>query len=416
MKATSECLITVAIPTRNRAFYLYHALESCRLQPAHNFQYLVVDNNSEDNTSSVCAGFEQDPRFKYVRYEELGNINDQFARCLKHANGEWLSIIGDDDCIFPDFGALVEIAIEQAHSNSVDCITWDACIYRWPSFSGRERNFYKWFGLNSRYEFSADHMLIRPALSFQKHLNSNLKLLYQAPGVYHKACRITVLHALVERYGEKSVFFHSADISVSAHFVASGEAALHLRQPLSITGYSGESTGASHSVGKNDEVSDRYFKENPDAKPDYLALLQISESVEAEKVTVTEVGVTFLIVSRVLQRYGMAPPTLIEYVRNEINNAEKLSPDGRPIVKGLMDTLIKINSLDISEEEMLPLASAAPPKSLPDPDPSIRYQPTGIISNGEELVRLERTMDCSQHSVHSILDAALYCYFQLRFK
>ena len=416
MKPESECRITVASPTRNRAFYLRYALESCRLQPTQDFQYLVVDNNSEDDTSAVCTSFETDPRFKYVRYERVGNINDQFARCLEHADGEWLTIIGDDDCIFPDFGALIGVAIQQADLHSVNCLTWDACIYRWPSFSGRERNFFKWFGLNNRFGFGADQMVIRVASAFIQSIGSNLKLLYQSPGVYHKACRVTTLRELVERFGREEVFFHSADISVSAHFIASGETAIHLRQPLSITGYSGESTGASHSVGKNDSVSARYFSENPHAKPDYLQLLQISHLVNLQQTILTEIGVTFLIVAKVFQRHGIASPTVDEYVRNEIDNAPKLSPEGRLGLRELIQVLVGQYKLKISEQELLALSSKALAKSLPDPETEIRYEPTAIMSDGKELIRLEQTMDGSQHSIYSILDAACYCYFQLRFK
>ena len=415
MKTRNDIQMTVAIPTRNRARYLFYALESCRQQPSLKFQFIVIDNNSSDDTRAVCEHFSADPRFKYCFFDETGNINDQFQRCLENADGDWLTIIGDDDCIFSDFSALLEVAILGADSAAVNAISWDPCIYRWDSFSGVEKNRFKFFGLDNRFDFNGDQMIMRNPSSFHTHLKHNLKLIYQGPGVYHKACRRSALQTLCDRQGYQSVFYHSPDISVSAHLIGAGEVTLHARQSFTVLGYSENSTGASHSAGSNPKALERYYVENPEALPDYFQLLGIDAEPYTSGFTMSEIGVTFLILSTVFGSYACNPPSIQQYILSEISNSSKLAPAHRPGIKSVLLNLIKKHGLNHSDYELALFDSTDSPISLPPPDPATLYEKTGITSNGKELLRIERTIDGAAMQVHSILDAAAFAHAQFRF-
>jgi len=90
--------LSVIIPTRNRARYLSGALESLTRQTntRDNFEVIVVDNGSTDNTQEICASFtDRIPQLRYF-YEETAGLHTGRHRGMKTANSDIL-VYGDDD-------------------------------------------------------------------------------------------------------------------------------------------------------------------------------------------------------------------------------------------------------------------------------------------------------------------------------
>lgn len=112
MTVKSEPLITIAIPTYNRAdSYLSQTLESAVNQTYRNIEILISDNCSTDNTESVVKSF-NDPRICYFRQKENIKANENFNFLLKEARGDYFLLLHDDDLIDSDF---VETCIKAAN-------------------------------------------------------------------------------------------------------------------------------------------------------------------------------------------------------------------------------------------------------------------------------------------------------------
>ena len=62
----ADPIVSVCIPTYNRASLLTGAIESVLSQTFHDFTLLIVDNASEDETEAVVQSFD-DSRIMYVR-------------------------------------------------------------------------------------------------------------------------------------------------------------------------------------------------------------------------------------------------------------------------------------------------------------------------------------------------------------
>ena len=62
----SEPLVSIVLPTYNRAHLLGHAIRSVLAQTHRNLELIVVDDNSKDETPSVVRSFD-DARIRYVR-------------------------------------------------------------------------------------------------------------------------------------------------------------------------------------------------------------------------------------------------------------------------------------------------------------------------------------------------------------
>lgn len=93
--------VSVIIPTHNRAKILHLAVKCVLHQTFQDFEIIIVDDASQDNTEEVIRGF-RDNRIKYFRREMSGG--DAVARNLGIVNseGEYIAFLDDDDEWFPD--------------------------------------------------------------------------------------------------------------------------------------------------------------------------------------------------------------------------------------------------------------------------------------------------------------------------
>jgi glycosyltransferase involved in cell wall biosynthesis len=93
-------LVTLAIPTFNRAALLKECVSAALAQTYHNFEILVSDNASPDKTSEVLRGF-ADERLRVIRQPSNIGLLPNWNACLAAARGEYLVVVCDDDKIEP---------------------------------------------------------------------------------------------------------------------------------------------------------------------------------------------------------------------------------------------------------------------------------------------------------------------------
>ncbi|MES2701481.1 MAG: glycosyltransferase [Bacteroidota bacterium] len=105
--AAGTPLISLVICTYNREKFLPQALESIRQQqfPASDFELVIIDNNSTDNTAAISKKFIADNPNLTVRYFFETNKGLSFARNrgLKEAAAPVLSYIDDDVILSPAY-------------------------------------------------------------------------------------------------------------------------------------------------------------------------------------------------------------------------------------------------------------------------------------------------------------------------
>lgn len=105
----SPPLVTVVIPTRNRRLFLMEAVESVRRQTYPNWELIVVDDCSEDDTWSWLTQT-RDPRIQAVRLDRHSERGAARNVGLKRARGEYTLFLDDDDRLLPHaLGCLVRI-------------------------------------------------------------------------------------------------------------------------------------------------------------------------------------------------------------------------------------------------------------------------------------------------------------------
>ena len=98
-------LVSVCTPVYNGGQFLEQAIRGVLRQTFTDFEYIIVDNNSTDNTPDIIEKFrQQDSRIKVIRNEETVPVIDNFLICIKHAitDTKWIKYALADDYLFPN--------------------------------------------------------------------------------------------------------------------------------------------------------------------------------------------------------------------------------------------------------------------------------------------------------------------------
>lgn len=93
-------VMTIAIPTFNRASWLKDGVNAALAQTYPKFEVLVCDNASSDQTPDMLRHI-SDSRLRVVRHPENIGPGRNCAACVEHAKGEFVVIVPDDDRIAP---------------------------------------------------------------------------------------------------------------------------------------------------------------------------------------------------------------------------------------------------------------------------------------------------------------------------
>jgi len=91
-------LVTIAIPTYNRAPLLRGCIQAALAQSYDNIEVLVSNNASQDDTANVLAKF-SDKRLRVLNQETNIGLLPNWNACLAAASGEYIFFVSDDDKI-----------------------------------------------------------------------------------------------------------------------------------------------------------------------------------------------------------------------------------------------------------------------------------------------------------------------------
>lgn len=104
--------ISVCIPVYNGAEFINIAIDSVLAQSERDFELIVVDNQSTDNTVALVKAY-QDPRIKlYINDTNIGMIPN-WNKALSYATGTYIKILPADDMLYPNCLALQSAVLEK---------------------------------------------------------------------------------------------------------------------------------------------------------------------------------------------------------------------------------------------------------------------------------------------------------------
>lgn len=96
MKAEKNPTVSVIIPTYNRAHLVGRAIQSGLNQTYQDFEIIVVDDGSTDNTEEVVKSF-NDPRIRYIMHEKNRGGSAARNTGVRAARGKYIAFLDSDD-------------------------------------------------------------------------------------------------------------------------------------------------------------------------------------------------------------------------------------------------------------------------------------------------------------------------------
>ena len=171
--------VSIGIPIYNVEEYLRECLNSIMNQTFKDFEVIMVDDGSTDNSFNICQEFTvRDSRFKLIHQANIG-VAGARNTCLKHMKGEYISWVDSDDKVEPNY---LERLLEVQAETQADLV--DGYNY---SFKDGMRYYYDLTHISptlDAVEISKEELFLRLLEGFRIVLWGNLakKELYQ--GVY----------------------------------------------------------------------------------------------------------------------------------------------------------------------------------------------------------------------------------------
>lgn len=108
--------VSIGVPVYNVDQWLRQCLDSIRQQSFQDFEVIMVDDGSTDNSFEICQEYAfKDKRFKLYHQENKGLAGARNT-CLKHMNGEYVTWIDSDDWVEVDY--LKNLVTEQIRTQA----------------------------------------------------------------------------------------------------------------------------------------------------------------------------------------------------------------------------------------------------------------------------------------------------------
>src|SRR5262245_55318681 len=134
MVETSNPLVSIILPTYNRAGLIMETIESIYKQTYHNWELIIVDDGSTDNTEELVTSL-NDPRIRFIKAGRIGIGGKIKNTGIRNANGDLLAFIDSDDLWaenklekqvqimkqFPDAGFCLSGGYIFRNKNQPDC-------------------------------------------------------------------------------------------------------------------------------------------------------------------------------------------------------------------------------------------------------------------------------------------------------
>jgi len=94
-------LITVIIPSYNHAQYILNAIESVKNQTYSNWELIIIDDGSTDNTHEVLESMEKNEKIILILNKDNKRQSARLNQAIQLAKGQYISLLASDDWYLP---------------------------------------------------------------------------------------------------------------------------------------------------------------------------------------------------------------------------------------------------------------------------------------------------------------------------
>lgn len=251
--------VSVIIPLKDRAEYIGPTLRTCMIQDYENFEIIVSDDCSDDNTVEVVRELQkQDIRIKLFDHKQHLGMRDNFEFALNQVTSGYVLALGGDDGLTPGcISRMVEIIKEK----KVDLLTWTPAYFSYPHTTEDDRNMIR----IPRKKFAGVKMLKSKDL-LTKLSKTFAYQIDECPMLYMKGIASINLINKVKSRTKDGTFYYCPTPDGFSGVVLAGEVDSYAftYEPLSIVGTTVKSQGQNYkrTDAKSRFEANQFFKDN----------------------------------------------------------------------------------------------------------------------------------------------------------
>ena len=253
---------TVIIPQKNRAEYLFWTLKTCMLQDYPNFEVIVSDDYSEDNSVEMVQNLiKKDPRIKLFAHKKHLGMRENFEFALRQVKPGYVIALGGDD-------GLVAGAIQKMYTiikeTGTQLLTWSHAHFSYENADSQGHNLLtvkRQKGISS-YKYKT----IQSKDFLNKIAKSFIYQIDECPMFYIKGVASTDLVEKVKQRTSDGYFYYCPTPDGFSGVVLAGEVESYIysMEPLSIGGSTTKSQGQNYRRidAKSKAESQQFFEDN----------------------------------------------------------------------------------------------------------------------------------------------------------
>jgi len=249
-------LFSVIIPQKDRAEYIVHTLKTCMIQDYPNFEIIVSDDCSEDNSVEVINELaKRDTRIKLFAHNHHLGMRENFEFALNQVKPGYVMALGGDDALLPGCIWRMYEIIKESGKN---LLTWSTPIFHYDE-DGKSI-----FAVKRRKDYSikilrSEDFLNKIAKTFHYQID-------ECPMFYMKGVASTELVNRVKSRTPDNSFYYCPTPDGFSGVVLAGEVEdyAYTDEPLSLCGDTKKSQGKNYA--RTDEKSrfesQQFFNDN----------------------------------------------------------------------------------------------------------------------------------------------------------
>lgn len=169
---TQAPLISVVIPSYNSARYLPETIESVLSQSWQDFEIIIVDDGSTDNTQEVVGAFNSN-KIRYMRIENSGGPARPRNVGIHHARGKYISLFDSDDLMAKEKLEAVVGFLERYPDQGLVFANFEMCNERGEGFPGTFLDGLTAFGKIQKKQVGEKWFIIESAVAYQEMFRQN---------------------------------------------------------------------------------------------------------------------------------------------------------------------------------------------------------------------------------------------------
>ena len=139
--------ISVIIPVYNAEKYLHRCIDSILAQSFTDFELLLIDDGSKDNSGTICDEYAAKDSRVRVFHKENGGVSSARNLGLDNAQGEWITFVDSDDYLIDQSGFTILARTDIESDLIVYSFLWNNELIRCPSSNRFEKIFFSYHSI-----------------------------------------------------------------------------------------------------------------------------------------------------------------------------------------------------------------------------------------------------------------------------